>query len=123
MNRALPRLQKRDSTEVFEPRKQRGQTEQSDRLKDIEIQPETHLFSPKVPQNPKLQGAENLFPRHTDFLRKVNEIYFQGAQNFQSPLFGPKSGIFPNHVLKKTATAFSMLRKTKMDFEPEKRLF
>ncbi|MCM1312942.1 MAG: hypothetical protein NC252_08615 [Roseburia sp.] len=121
MNRTLPRLQKRDSTEGFKPRKQSRQIEQSDRLKDIEFQPQTHLFSQKVPKNPKLQGAENLFPRHTDFFRKVNEIYFQGAQNFQSPFFGPKSGIFPNHVLKKTATAFSMPRKTKMDFEPEKR--
>ncbi|MCM1313280.1 MAG: hypothetical protein NC252_10335, partial [Roseburia sp.] len=71
----------------------------------------------------KLQGAENLFSRHTDFFRKVNEIYFQGEQNFQSPFFGSKSGVFPNHFLKKTATAFSMLRKTKMDFEPEKRRF
>ncbi|MCM1347110.1 MAG: hypothetical protein NC206_08505, partial [Bacteroides sp.] len=80
-------------------------------------------FHPKAQQNPKLQGAENLFPRHTDFLRKAHEIYFQGAQNFQSPFFGPKSGIFPNHFLRKTATGFSMLQKTKMDFEPEKRQF
>ncbi|MCM1422170.1 MAG: hypothetical protein NC224_12360, partial [Bacteroides sp.] len=68
----------------------------------------------------KLQGAENLFPRHTDFLRKVNKIYFQGEQNFQSPFFGAKSGIFPNHFLKKKEINFSMLRKTKMDFESEK---
>ncbi|MCM1347149.1 MAG: hypothetical protein NC206_08700, partial [Bacteroides sp.] len=67
MNRTLPRSQKRDSTEVFESRKPSGQTEQSIRPKDIQISSETRLFSPKVPQNPKLQGAENLFPRHTDF--------------------------------------------------------
>ncbi|MCM1421243.1 MAG: hypothetical protein NC224_07580, partial [Bacteroides sp.] len=52
--------------------------------------------------------------------RKAHKIYFQGEQNFQSPFFGSKSGIFPNHFLKKTATAFFMSRKTKMDFEPEK---
>ncbi|MCM1313254.1 MAG: hypothetical protein NC252_10205, partial [Roseburia sp.] len=63
------------------------------------------------------------FARRTDFFRKVNKIYFQGAQNFQSPFFGSKSGIFPNHSLKKTAAAFSMLRKTKMDSVPEKRQF
>ncbi|MCM1312756.1 MAG: hypothetical protein NC252_07675 [Roseburia sp.] len=78
-------------------------------------------FSPKAQQNPKLQGAENLFLRRTDFFRKVNKIYFQGEQNFQSPFFGPKSGIFPNYFLGKTATAFFMPRKTKMNFEPEKR--
>ncbi|MCM1312448.1 MAG: hypothetical protein NC252_06070, partial [Roseburia sp.] len=71
----------------------------------------------------KLQGAENLFVRRTDFFRKVNKIYFQGEQNFQSPFFGSKSGVFPNYSLRKTAAGFSMLRKTKMDFEPEKRLF
>ncbi|MCM1347341.1 MAG: hypothetical protein NC206_09690 [Bacteroides sp.] len=123
MNRTLPRLQKRDSTEGFKPQKQRRQIEQSDRLKDIEIQPQTHLLSPKVPKNPKLQGAENLFPRHTDFFRKVHKIYFQGEQDFQSPFFDPKSGIFPFHILRKTATVFSTLRKTKMDFEPGKRQF
>ncbi|MCM1346670.1 MAG: hypothetical protein NC206_06255 [Bacteroides sp.] len=90
MNRTLPRLQKRDSTEVFEPRKSRRQTEQSTRLKDIKIQPQTHQFRPKVPKKSKLQGAENLFPRHTDFFRKAHKIYFQGAQNFQSPFFGPQ---------------------------------
>ncbi|MCM1346701.1 MAG: hypothetical protein NC206_06410, partial [Bacteroides sp.] len=63
------------------------------------------------------------FPRRTDFFRKVNKIYFQGEQNFQSPFFGPKSGIFPNHCLKKKKINFSMPRKTKMDFEPEKRQF
>ncbi|MCM1347382.1 MAG: hypothetical protein NC206_09895, partial [Bacteroides sp.] len=63
------------------------------------------------------------FPRHTDFLRKVNKIYFQGAQNFQSPFFGLKSGVFQNHPLKKTATAFSTLQKTKINSEPEKRQF
>ncbi|MCM1313660.1 MAG: hypothetical protein NC206_10870, partial [Bacteroides sp.] len=78
---------------------------------------------PKAQQNPKLQGAENLFSRHTDFFRKVNEIYFQGEQNFQSPFFGLKSGFFPNYFLLKTATGFSTLRKTKMDFEPGERLF
>ncbi|MCM1420455.1 MAG: hypothetical protein NC224_03560, partial [Bacteroides sp.] len=80
-------------------------------------------FHPKAHKKPKLQGAENLFSRHIDFLRKVNKIYFQGEQNFQSPFFGPKSGVFPNHVLKKTAAAFSMPQKTKMDFGPEKRQF
>ncbi|MCM1313072.1 MAG: hypothetical protein NC252_09275, partial [Roseburia sp.] len=83
----------------FEPRISSGQIEQSARLKDIENQPKTHLSHPKAQQNPKLQGAENLFPRRTDFLRKVNKIYFQGEQNFQCPFFDPKSGIFPNHVL------------------------
>ncbi|MCM1422102.1 MAG: hypothetical protein NC224_12000 [Bacteroides sp.] len=77
-------------------------------------------FHPKAQQKPKLQGAENLFPRRTDFLRKVNEIYFQGEQNFQSPFFGLKSGFFSNLLLKNTTALFSMLRKTKMDFEPEK---
>ncbi|MCM1311776.1 MAG: hypothetical protein NC206_04995 [Bacteroides sp.] len=120
MNRTLPRLQKRDSTEVFKSRKPSRQTEQSDRLKDIKFQPKTHLFHPKAQQNSKLQGAENLFPRHTDFLRKVNKIYFQGAQNFQSPFFGSKSGVFPNHPLERIATGFSMLRKTKMDFDGRK---
>ncbi|MCM1311763.1 MAG: hypothetical protein NC252_02525, partial [Roseburia sp.] len=66
------------------------------------------------------QGAENLFSRRTDFLRKVNKIYFQGEQNFQSLFFGSKSGIFPNRFLKKKEINFSMPRKTKMDFEPEK---
>ncbi|MCM1313177.1 MAG: hypothetical protein NC252_09815 [Roseburia sp.] len=80
-------------------------------------------FHPKAQQNPKLQGAENLFLRHTDFLRKVHKIYFQGAQNFQSLFFGPKSGIFLNHVLKKKEIGFYILRKTKMDFKPEKRQF
>ncbi|MCM1420789.1 MAG: hypothetical protein NC224_05260, partial [Bacteroides sp.] len=79
MNQTLPRLQKRDSTEVFESQKSSRQTEQSDRLKDIEFQPQTHLFHPKAHKKPKLQGAENLFTRYTDFFRKVNEIYFQGA--------------------------------------------
>ncbi|MCM1420747.1 MAG: hypothetical protein NC224_05050, partial [Bacteroides sp.] len=63
------------------------------------------------------------FPRHTDFFHKVNKIYFQGAQNFQSPFFGLKSGIFPNRLFKNTTALFSMPRKTKMDFEPGKRLF
>ncbi|MCM1346246.1 MAG: hypothetical protein NC206_04105, partial [Bacteroides sp.] len=67
MNRTLPRLQKRDSTATFETRKLSGQTEQFARLKDIQFQAKTHPFSPKVPQKSKLQGAENLFPRHTDF--------------------------------------------------------
>ncbi|MCM1347229.1 MAG: hypothetical protein NC206_09110, partial [Bacteroides sp.] len=71
----------------------------------------------------KLQGAENLFPRYTDFFRKAHKIYFQGEQNFQSPFFGPKWGIFQNRVLKKRATVFSTLRKTKINSEPEKRLF
>ncbi|MCM1422052.1 MAG: hypothetical protein NC224_11745, partial [Bacteroides sp.] len=61
MNRDLPRSQKRDSTEGFEPRISSGQIEQSARLKDIENQPKTHLSHPKAQQNPKLQGAENLF--------------------------------------------------------------
>ncbi|MCM1311363.1 MAG: hypothetical protein NC252_00480 [Roseburia sp.] len=123
MNRTLPRLKKRDSTATSNPQNSSGQIEQFNRLKDIEIQPKPHLSHPKVQQNPKLQGAENLFPRHTDFFRKAHKIYFQGAQNFQSPFFGPKSGIFPNHALKKTTTIFSMPRKTKMDSEPEKRQF
>ncbi|MCM1311889.1 MAG: hypothetical protein NC252_03185 [Roseburia sp.] len=123
MNRTLPRLQKRDSTEVFESRKQSGQIEQSMRLKDIQNPLKTHLFHLKAHKKSKLQGAENLFPRHTDFFRKVNEFYFQGEQNFQSPFFGPKSGVFPKHFLKKTTAAFSLSRKTKMDFEPGKRQF
>ncbi|MCM1421994.1 MAG: hypothetical protein NC224_11440, partial [Bacteroides sp.] len=82
MDRTPPRLQKHDSTEVFESRKQSGQIEQSIRLKDIQNPLKTHLFHPKAHKKSKLQGAENLFPRHTDFLRKVNKIYFQGAQNF-----------------------------------------
>ncbi|MCM1312115.1 MAG: hypothetical protein NC206_02020 [Bacteroides sp.] len=120
MNRTLPQLQKRDSTEGFDTRKPSRQIEQFTRLKDIYFSFKTHLSHPKAHKKPKLQGAENLFTRYTDFLRKVNEIYFQGAQNFQSLFFGPKPGIFPNHFPKKTTTVFSMLRKTKMDFEPEK---
>ncbi|MCM1346488.1 MAG: hypothetical protein NC206_05335, partial [Bacteroides sp.] len=61
--------------------------------------------------------------RRTDFLRKVLKKYFQGERNFSSPFFGPKSGIFQNRPLKKTATNFYMPRKTKMDFKPEKRPF
>ncbi|MCM1313356.1 MAG: hypothetical protein NC252_10730 [Roseburia sp.] len=61
MNRALPRLQKRDSTATSNSQNPSGQKEQSDRLKDIENQPKTHLSHPKAQQNPKLQGAENLF--------------------------------------------------------------
>ncbi|MCM1313702.1 MAG: hypothetical protein NC252_12485 [Roseburia sp.] len=80
-------------------------------------------FHPKAQQKPKLQGAENFFTRYTNFLRKVNEIYFQGAQNFQSPFFGSKSDFFQNHPLKKTTISFSMPRKTKMDFESGKRQF
>ncbi|MCM1422058.1 MAG: hypothetical protein NC224_11775, partial [Bacteroides sp.] len=91
MNRDLPRSQKRDSTATSNPQNPSGQTEQSARLKDIKTQPQTCLFHPKAHKSPKLQGAENLFTRHTDFFRKVNEFYFQGAQNFQSPFFGPKS--------------------------------
>ncbi|MCM1311821.1 MAG: hypothetical protein NC252_02820 [Roseburia sp.] len=77
-------------------------------------------FRPKAQQNPKLQGAENFFTRRTDFLHKVLKKNFQGERIFLSPFFGPKSGIFQNHLLKKKETGFSMLRKTKMDFKPEK---
>ncbi|MCM1346514.1 MAG: hypothetical protein NC206_05465, partial [Bacteroides sp.] len=89
MNRTLPRLQKRDSTATSNLQNSSGQIGQFNRLKDIEIQPQKHHFHPKPHKSPKLQGAENLFPRRTDFFRKVNKIYFQGAQNFQSLFFGP----------------------------------
>ncbi|MCM1420444.1 MAG: hypothetical protein NC224_03505 [Bacteroides sp.] len=82
-----------DSTAVFKTRILSRPIEQSERLKDTQNSLQTHLFSPKVPKKPKLQGAENFFARRTSFLRKVNEIYFQGEQNFQSPLFGLKSDI------------------------------
>ncbi|MCM1313399.1 MAG: hypothetical protein NC252_10950, partial [Roseburia sp.] len=123
MNRTPPRLQKRDSTEGFEPKILSRQIEQSDRLKDSYNQAKMRQFSPKAQQKPKLQGAENLFPRRTDFFRKAHKIYFQGEQNFQSPFFGPKSGVFQDHLLKKKEINFSMLRKTKMDSGPEKRQF
>ncbi|MCM1312427.1 MAG: hypothetical protein NC252_05960 [Roseburia sp.] len=90
MNRALPRLQKRDSTEVSEPRISSEQIEQSARLKDKQNSLQTHHFPQKAQQNPKLQGAENFFTRRTDFLRKVLKKYFQGERNFSSPFFGPK---------------------------------
>ncbi|MCM1312272.1 MAG: hypothetical protein NC252_05160 [Roseburia sp.] len=123
MNRTLPRLQKRDSTATSNPQNSSRQIEQSIQPKDIKIPSQTCLPHPKAHKSPKLQGAENLFTRHTDFFRKVHEIYFQGAQNFQSPFFDPKSGIFQNHSLIRIAVPFSMLRKTKMEFEPGKRQF
>ncbi|MCM1312294.1 MAG: hypothetical protein NC252_05270 [Roseburia sp.] len=123
MNRALPRLQKRDSTEVFKCRKPSRQIEQSSRLKDTQISPQTPIFHPKHHKSPKLQGAENLFSRRTDFFRKVNEIYFHSEQNFSSPVFGPKSGIFSDLLLKNTTALFSIPQKTKLNFEPEKRWF
>ncbi|MCM1420895.1 MAG: hypothetical protein NC224_05800, partial [Bacteroides sp.] len=72
---------------------------------------------------PKLQGEVIFFARRTNFFCKVLKNFFQGERNFQSPFLGPKSGIFQDYPLKNTATAFSMLRKTKIDFELEKRSF
>ncbi|MCM1313592.1 MAG: hypothetical protein NC252_11930, partial [Roseburia sp.] len=67
MNRTLPRLQKRDSTATFEPRKSSGQKEQSTRLKDTQISLQTCLFHPKPHKSPNFQGEVNLFSRRTDF--------------------------------------------------------
>ncbi|MCM1346187.1 MAG: hypothetical protein NC206_03780 [Bacteroides sp.] len=78
------------------------------------------INSVKIKDFPKLQGAENLFSAHSNFLRKAHKIYFQGAPVLKSPVFGPKSGAFSNHLLKKRETSFSTLRKTKMDFDLEK---